>query len=43
MDWTDVKITIPQSAAELAEAIAVGISGGGVYIEPKFHVHFLLA
>ena len=33
MEWTDVKITVPQSAAETAEAIAVGIAGGGVYIE----------
>ena len=33
MEWIDVKITVPQHAAETAEAIAVGIAGGGVYIE----------
>lgn len=33
MEWTDVRLTVPQSAAETAEAIAIGIAGGGVYIE----------
>ena len=33
MEWTDIKITVPQAASETAEAIATGISGGGIYIE----------
>lgn len=33
MNWTDIKITVPKSEAEIAEAIATGISGGGIYIE----------
>ena len=33
MEWTDIKITVPQQDAEAAEAIATGISGGGIYIE----------
>ena len=33
MEWTDIKITVPHSGADTAEAIATGISGGGIYIE----------
>ncbi len=33
MEWTDIKITVPNAQAETAEAIATGISGGGIYIE----------
>lgn len=33
MQWTDIKITVPKAHAEIAEAIATGISGGGIYIE----------
>ena len=33
MQWTDIKITVPKAQAEIAEAIATGISGGGIYIE----------
>ena len=33
MEWTDIKITVPKASAEAAEAIATGISGGGIYIE----------
>ena len=33
MEWTDIKITVPHKDAETAEAIATGISGGGIYIE----------
>lgn len=33
MEWTDLKITVPRADAEAAEAIATGISGGGIYIE----------
>lgn len=33
MQWTDIKITVPKAGAETAEAIATGISGGGIYIE----------
>lgn len=33
MNWTDIKITVPKAEAETAEAIATGISGGGIYIE----------
>lgn len=33
MNWTDMKITVPKTEAEDAEAIATGISGSGIYIE----------
>ena len=33
MDWTDIKTTVPARFADTAEAIATGISGGGIYIE----------
>ena len=33
MEWTDIKTTVPAVCAETAEAIATGISGGGIYIE----------
>lgn len=33
MEWTDIKTTIPARFADSAEAIATGISGGGIYIE----------
>ena len=33
MEWTDIRITVPKTRAEEAEAIATGISGGGIYIE----------
>ena len=33
MEWTDIRITVPKARAEEAEAIATGISGGGIYIE----------
>ena len=33
MDWTDIKTTVPAQYADTAEAIATGISGGGIYIE----------
>ena len=33
MKWADIQIQVPQEFAETAEAIAVGISGSGVYIE----------
>jgi len=33
MQWADIQIKIPQAFATTAEAIAVGISGSGVYIE----------
>ena len=33
MQWTDLCITVPKAHAETAEAIATGISGGGIYIE----------
>ena len=33
MEWTDLKITVPRKWADTAEAIATGISGGGIYIE----------
>lgn len=33
MEWTDLKITVPRQWADTAEAIATGISGGGIYIE----------
>ena len=32
MEWTDIKTTVPAVWAETAEAIATGISGGGIYI-----------
>lgn len=33
MEWTDIKITVPRRWADTAEAVATGISGGGIYIE----------
>ena len=33
MQWTDIRITVPKPNAEIAEAIATSISGGGIYIE----------
>ena len=36
MEWTDIKTTVPAAYAETAEAIATGISGGGIYIEDQF-------
>ncbi len=33
VEWTDIKVTVPAAYAETAEAIATGISGGGIYIE----------
>ena len=33
MEWKDIKITVPKKDAETAEAIATGVSGGGIYIE----------
>ena len=33
MQWTDIRITVPRAQADTAEAIATGISGGGIYIE----------
>lgn len=33
MEWTDIRITVPRANADTAEAIATGISGGGIYIE----------
>ena len=33
MEWTDIRITVPKARAEEAEAIATGMSGGGIYIE----------
>ena len=33
MQWTDIRITVPKAQADTAEAIATGISGGGIYIE----------
>lgn len=33
MEWTDIKITVPGAHADTAEAIATGVSGGGIYIE----------
>ena len=32
MDWTDIKLTVPARFSDTAEAIATGISGGGIYI-----------
>ena len=33
MEWTDLKISAPRIYADTVEAIATGISGGGIYIE----------
>ena len=33
MEWTDIRITVPQKDAETAEAIATMVSNGGIYIE----------
>ena len=33
MEWKDISITVPKAQAEVAEAIATGIAGGGIYIE----------
>ncbi len=33
MEWTDLKISSPRVYADTVEAIATGISGGGIYIE----------
>lgn len=33
MEWTDIRITVPQQYAETAEAIATMVSSGGIYIE----------
>ena len=33
MDWTDIKLTVPARFSDTAEAIATGISGGGIYID----------
>ena len=33
MEWKDIKITVPKKDADTAEAIATGVSGGGIYIE----------
>ncbi len=33
MEWTDLKISSPHIYADTVEAIATGISGGGIYIE----------
>ena len=33
MEWTDMRITVPQQYAETAEAIATMVSNGGIYIE----------
>lgn len=33
MEWTDIKTTVPACFSDTAEAIATGISGGGIYIE----------
>lgn len=33
MQWTDIQITVAKKHAEIAQAIATGISGGGIYIE----------
>lgn len=33
MEWTDIKTVVPARYADTAEAIATGISGGGIYIE----------
>lgn len=33
MQWTDIQITVQKQDAEIAEAIATSVSGGGIYIE----------
>lgn len=33
MEWTDIRTTVAAKDADTAEAIATGISGGGIYIE----------
>lgn len=33
MEWTDIKTTVSAQYAQIAEDIATGISGGGIYIE----------
>lgn len=33
MEWTDIQTTVPAAYAQVAEDIATGISGGGIYIE----------
>jgi len=33
MEWKDIKITVQKKDADTAEAIATGVSGGGIYIE----------
>ena len=33
MQWTDIRITVPKAQADTAEAIATGISGGGIYVD----------
>ena len=33
MEWTDICITVPKAQADVAESIATGISGSGIYIE----------
>ena len=33
MEWTDIRITVPQKDADTAEAIATMVSNGGIYIE----------
>ncbi|MDD2991978.1 MAG: 50S ribosomal protein L11 methyltransferase [Pygmaiobacter sp.] len=33
MEWKDIKITVSKKDADTAEAIATGVSGGGIYIE----------
>ncbi len=33
MEWTDICITVPRRHAAIAEAVATGISGSGIYVE----------
>ncbi|HJD20192.1 MAG TPA: 50S ribosomal protein L11 methyltransferase [Candidatus Gemmiger faecigallinarum] len=33
MEWTDIRITVPQQYAATAEAVATMVSNGGIYIE----------
>ncbi len=33
MEWTDITLTVPKSAADTAEAIATMIANGGIYVE----------
>ena len=33
MEWTDIRITVPQRFAETAEAVATMVANGGIYIE----------